>query len=62
MTAKKTPWGVIILAVLGVLALAVAAADHFGIQALRAQVEKALGPESEVQEIKVGLTAVASLS
>lgn len=51
----------ILLSAAGVtLALAVAAmvALHFGTQALRRQVEQALGPESEVGEIVVGWSAV----
>ena len=60
-TTKKTRWGLIVLVTLAVLAAAVVAGFHFGVQALKGQVEKALGPESEVAEIKVGWNAVEVL-
>jgi hypothetical protein len=60
-TTKKTRWGLIVIITLAVLAALLAAAFHFGVQALKGQVEKALGPESEVAEIRVGWGAVEIL-
>jgi hypothetical protein len=57
-TTKKTRWGLIVIVTLAVLSALLVGAFHFGVQALKGQVEKALGPASEVAEIKVGWGAV----
>jgi hypothetical protein len=59
-TSKKRRWG-LIAALLVATALVLAALFQFGLRALRSQVEKALGPDSEVAEIRIGWGAVEVL-
>jgi hypothetical protein len=49
---------VVVVAVLGVTAAAVMIGLHFATKELKSQVEQALGAESEVQEIIVGLSSI----
>jgi hypothetical protein len=49
---------IIVVAVLGVSAAAVMIGLHFATKELKSQVEQALGAESEVQEIVVGLSSI----
>jgi hypothetical protein len=61
MTAsRKRRWG-LIAALLAAAAVAFVALFQFGVRALRTQVEKALGPDSEVADIRVGWGAVEVL-
>ncbi len=60
-TTKKGRWGLIVLAILAILAVLLAVAFHFAGKVLKGQVEKALGPDSEVAEIRVGWTGVEIL-
>lgn len=62
MTAQKSQrWIIIVLAVVAGLAVLIAAGLFFGAKALKGKVEEALGPESEIGEIRLGLTAVEVL-
>lgn len=62
MTAQKSQrWAIIVLAVVVGLAVLIAAGLYFGAKALKGKVEEALGPESEIGEIRLGLTAVEVL-
>ncbi|MDT3736263.1 MAG: DUF748 domain-containing protein [Denitratisoma sp.] len=56
--SKSQRWLVVGLAVLISLVVLFAAGLYFGAKALKGKVEEALGPESEVGEIRLGLTAV----
>lgn len=59
MTAQKSQRRVVIgLAVVAGLAVLLAGGLYFGARALKGKVEQALGPESEIGEIRLGLTAV----
>ncbi|MBI4988164.1 MAG: DUF748 domain-containing protein [Rhodocyclales bacterium] len=51
-------WAVIGLAIVVSLAVLIAGGLYFGAKALKGKVEQALGPESEIGEIRLGLTAV----
>lgn len=61
MSTKTRRWTLIIGATLAAVLIAGFAAFQFAIQALKEQVEKALGPQGEVKEIRVGLTGVEAL-
>lgn len=56
-TTRKTRWRLITLLLLAAAAI-FAALFQYGLRALKSQVEKALGPDSEVEQIRVGLGAV----
>jgi hypothetical protein len=56
--SKSQRWAVIGLAVVVSLAVLIAGGLYFGAKALKGKVEQALGPESEIGEIRLGLTAV----
>lgn len=58
MSCRRWNWRLLLTAVVLVLALAFALGLHFAGRALKAQVESALGPESEVGDISLGLFAV----
>jgi len=59
MAASKSPrWAVIVLAVAAGLFALVAGGLYFGAKALKVKVEQALGPDSEIGEIRLGLTSV----
>ncbi|OQY69901.1 MAG: hypothetical protein B6D47_08335, partial [Rhodocyclaceae bacterium UTPRO2] len=58
---KSQRWIAIGLAVVAGLAVLVAAGLYFGAKALKGKVEQALGPESEIGEIRLGLSAVEVL-
>lgn len=58
---KSQRWIAIGLAVVAGLAVLVAAGLYFGAKALKGKVEQALGPESEIGEIRLGLTSVEVL-
>jgi hypothetical protein len=58
---KSQRWIIIGLAVAVGLAVLVAGGLYFGAEALKGKVEQALGPESEIGEIRLGLTAVEVL-
>jgi hypothetical protein len=59
MAAQKSQrWVVIGLAVIVSLAVLLAGGLYFGAKALKGKVEQALGPESEIGEIRLGLTSV----
>ncbi len=58
---KSQRWAVIGLMVVGIVVALVAGGLYFGAKALKGKVEEALGPESEVGEIRLGLTAVEVL-
>lgn len=62
MAARPSRWKRIALVVLVVGGALIALAYHFGLAALKTQVEKALGPQSEVGEIRIGLGAVEVLN
>jgi hypothetical protein len=55
---KSQRWVVIGLAVVVSLIVLVAGGLYFGAKALKGKVEQALGPESEIGEIRLGLTSV----
>ncbi|HCX34077.1 MAG TPA: hypothetical protein DHV08_11320 [Rhodocyclaceae bacterium] len=61
--AARNPqrWTVIALAILVGLVVLFTGALYFGARALKGKVEQALGPESEIGEIRLGLTAVEVL-
>ncbi len=61
MSTKTRRWTLIIGTILAALLIVGFAAFQFAIQALKGQVEKALGPQGEVKEIRVGLTGVEAL-
>ncbi len=56
--SKSQRWAVIGLAVVVSLVTLVAGGLYFGAKALKGKVEQALGPESEIGEIRLGLAAV----
>ena len=56
--SKSQRWAVIGLTVVVSLVVLVAGGLYFGARALKGKVEQALGPESEIGEIRLGLTAV----
>jgi hypothetical protein len=56
--AKSQRWIVIVVAAIAVIAVALTAGLYFGAKALKGKVEQALGPEAEIGEIRLGLTAV----
>jgi hypothetical protein len=56
----KRRWGLVAVLIVATV-IAFAALLHFGLRVLKSQVEKALGPESEVAEINIGLGAVEVL-
>lgn len=58
---KSLRWAVIGLALVAGLVVLVAGGLYFGAKALKGRVEQALGPESEIGEIRLGLTAVEVL-
>ena len=58
MSTRTRRWTLIIGGSLIVLLIAGFAAFQFAIQSLKGQVEKALGPQGEVKEIRVSLTGV----
>ena len=58
MRTRTRRWTLIIGGTLIVLLIAGFAAFQFAIASLKGQVEKALGPQGEVKEIRVGLTGV----
>lgn len=58
---KSQRWAVIGLIAVGIVVALVAGGLYFGAKALKGKVEEALGPESEVGEIRLGLTAVEVL-
>ncbi len=55
---KARRWAAIGMAVIGLVAVLVAGGLYFGAKALKDRVEQALGPEAEIGEIRLGLTAV----
>lgn len=57
MTVRKR-WIIILIATLLALLLGGFAALQFAIHSLKGQVEKTLGPQGEVKEIRVNLTGV----
>jgi hypothetical protein len=61
MATRTHRWIIIICGSLAVLLVAAFAAFQFAIHALKGHVEKALGPQGEVKEIRVGLGAVEIL-
>ena len=56
--SKSQRWIVIVLATVAVLAVLLTGGLYFGAKALKGKVEQALGPEAEIGEIRLGLTAV----
>ncbi len=56
--SKSQRWAIMGLAVVVSLVVLVAGGLYFGAKALKGKVEQALGPESEIGEIRLGLTAV----
>ncbi len=58
MTVRKKRWIIILIATLLALLLGGFAALQFAIHSLKGQVEKTLGPQGEVKEIRVNLTGV----
>jgi hypothetical protein len=61
MALRKHRWKLLVGGSLAVLLIATFAAFQFAIHALKGQVEKALGPQGEVKEIRVSLTGVEIL-
>ena len=62
MAAPKTQRRAVIgLVVAGLVVLLLAGGLYFGARALKGKVEQALGPQSEIGEIRLGLTAVEVL-
>ena len=55
---KSQRWAFILVAVIAGLFVLAAGGLYFGAKALKGKVEQALGPESEIGEIRLGLTAV----
>ncbi|MDP1652455.1 MAG: hypothetical protein Q8L56_07005, partial [Rhodocyclaceae bacterium] len=55
---KMQRWAIIGLSVFGILVLLFAGGLYFGAKALKGKVEQALGAESQIGEIRLGLTAV----
>lgn len=56
--SRMKRWGIIALITVAALVALGAAGVHFGAKALRSQIEQALGPESEIGEIRLGWSAV----
>jgi hypothetical protein len=56
--SKSQRWIVIVLAAVVVLAVLLTGGLYFGAKALKGKVEQALGPEAEIGEIRLGLSAV----
>src|SRR3989338_4671867 len=62
MAAPKTQRRAVIgLVVAGLVVMLLAGGLYFGARALKGKVEQALGPQSEIGEIRLGLTAVEVL-
>lgn len=59
--SKSRNWAVIGIAAVVGFGVLLAAGLYFGSRALKAKVEQALGPESEIGEIRLGLSAVEVL-
>lgn len=59
--SKSRNWAVIGIAAVVGFGVLLAAGLYFGSRALKAEVEQALGPESEIGEIRLGLSAVEVL-
>lgn len=61
MTTKPRRWSLIIGSALAVVLIGGFVAFQFAIQALKGQVEKALGPDGEVKEIRVRLNGIEAI-
>lgn len=58
MSTRTRRWPLIVVGILAALSIGAFATFQFGIQALKGQVERALGPHGEVKEIRVSLSGV----